>query len=97
MCQTSSSYLRAKDSLNLRDKIFELHDAVRELQNRDSSPSLAPPNTEDGRLTSLETQVTVLRRAVGTLADAVSEEFDSLKSENTLACTGGMPNLVESL
>jgi len=34
MAPTVSSTVRAKKSLNLREKIFELHDAVKELQSK---------------------------------------------------------------
>lgn len=37
MGHTVSSTIRAKKTLNLREKIFELHDAVKELQSKPST------------------------------------------------------------
>jgi uncharacterized coiled-coil protein SlyX len=37
-----------------------------------------PATNSDARLEKVESQVAQLKKALGTLADAVSEEFDSL-------------------
>jgi len=65
--------------LTLREKIFELHDAVRVLQQH------SPDRDQNSRFEHLENQVSLIKKAVGTLADAVSDEFESLKRDQSPA------------
>lgn len=44
MSATSSSVSRQKNTLNLRDKIFELHDAVKELQTSKPTQAIVVPD-----------------------------------------------------
>jgi len=67
--------------LNLREKIFELHDAVKELQTKPPTVIVAEEQTQTNKITSLEKQLFTLKKAVGTLADAVSEEFEQIRTK----------------
>lgn len=96
MQATVASQSRAKKGLTLREKIFELHDAVRVLQTNDQNQrrqssltrqSNAPESTADQfstltlKVDGLDSQCAVLRQAIGTMADAVAEEIDDLKKD----------------
>ena len=80
MCQTQNSLLKVQNSLNLREKIFELHDAVKNLQ-KDQQPKVNTESLEQ-RLTGLENQLNNIQKAILTLADAVTEEFDQIRKIN---------------
>lgn len=96
MQATTSSFNRAKKGLTLREKIFELHDAVRVLQTNEVSQrrqlsqnrQATPEQTETSqvvttKIEAVESQCQVLRQAIGTMADAVADEIDDLKKEFT--------------
>lgn len=97
MQATAASNSRAKKGLTLREKIFELHDAVRVLQTTDTTQnrrqqsqnrSTTPENTESNSLLTqkidgVESQCAVLRQAIGTMADAVADEIEELKKDIT--------------
>jgi hypothetical protein len=89
MAPTVSSTVRNKKSLNLREKIFELHDAVKELQSKPLSQTYLDQDPhssnklESNKLDSIEKELTKLKKAIGTLADAVSEEFEDLNQKLT--------------
>jgi len=80
MSATASSLQKTKSSLGLREKILELHDAVKELQQRDVSPSAAD---DTYRITAVESQISLLKKAIGTLADAVTDEFETMRQQVT--------------
>ena len=93
MNATTASSMRQKKGLTLREKIFELHDAVRTLQNtnatnqRQVSKDRMPERTDttsqftalNAKVEAVEGQCGILRQAIGTMADAVSEEIEELK------------------
>ena len=93
MNATTASTMRQKKGLTLREKIFELHDAVRTLQNtnatnqrqvsKDRMPERTDTTTQftalNAKVEAVEGQCGVLRQAIGTMADAVSEEIEELK------------------
>ena len=93
MNATTASTMRQKKGLTLREKIFELHDAVRNLQSntathqRQVSKDRPPERTDttsqftalNAKVEAVEGQCGILRQAIGTMADAVSEEIDELK------------------
>lgn len=89
MNPTAASALRTKanKSLSLREKIFELHDAVRTLQtktvkiekqNQQPKDLAAEVHYQASRIEAIENQNGVLKHALGTFADAVSDEIEEL-------------------
>ena len=95
MNATTASTMRQKKGLTLREKIFELHDAVRTLQSnnaasqRQVSKERQPERTDttsqftamNAKVEAVEGQCGILRQAIGTMADAVSEEIDEVRRE----------------
>ena len=74
-CHTSSSLLRAKKDHAINQKVSELRSAVKHLQMSTCEPA---------ETSALESQIILLKRAVSTLADAVSEEIESLYSHQQM-------------
>ena len=83
MNATHSSELRKGiKTLSLREKIFELHDAVKTLQTKQTKieKSALPKSSDTStRLDTLESNTSVLKQAIGTFADAVSDEIEELQ------------------
>ena len=90
MAATAASDLRrGVKTLTLKDKIFELHDAVKNLQSKQIKIERKSVHTNKdlatevfsntSRLEAVENQASVLKQALGTLADAVSEEIEELQ------------------
>ena len=85
----ASETRRGGKTLNLRDKIFELHDAVKTLQTKQTKierQNVGPKKDMAGEVRSntsrievIEGQCGVLKQALGTFADAVSEEIEELQ------------------
>ena len=91
MNATTASSIRANQkTLSLRDKIFELHEAVRTLQTKQVRQ--AQPKNKDladevrynsAKIEAVENQNGVLKHALGTFADAVSDEIEELQRSLT--------------
>lgn len=87
MQATTASYNRSKKGLTLNEKIFELHEAVRILQFKDSKKQKSQKKeniyetTEalSQKVDGMENKCGVLRQALETMADAVAEEIDEIR------------------
>ena len=79
-------------TLSLREKIFELHEAVRTLQtkqvhiskqNTQPKDLVAEVRFNSAKIEAVENQNGVLKHALGTFADAVSDEIEELQRSLT--------------
>ena len=85
----ASEVRRIGKTLSLREKIFELHDAVKTLQTKQTKiekQNVVPKKdvgqevrSNTARIEAIESQTGVLKQALGTFADAVSEEIEELQ------------------
>ena len=93
MNATTASSIKANNkTLSLREKIFELHEAVRTLQtkqvhiskqNTQPKDLVAEVRFNSAKIEAVENQNGVLKHALGTFADAVSDEIEELQRSLT--------------
>ena len=93
MNATTASSIKANyKTLSLREKIFELHEAVRTLQtkqvhiskqNTQPKDLVAEVRFNSAKIEAVENQNGVLKHALGTFADAVSDEIEELQRSLT--------------